>query len=139
VADSSYLTAGRDVPVQNISETIGAFINMLVCRVKFSPQSTLKEVYQKVQNDYINQLEHQHSSLAQLQHDITGGDPLFNTAVSIQKGASSDEAEEKGTISFDPVVAHDPGEYAVTLNVRTYLGDEGVVSNIFFFLLELRV
>lgn len=111
---------------------------MLVCRVKFSPQSTLKEVYQKVQNDYINQLEHQHSSLAQLQHDITGGDPLFNTAVSIQKGASSDEAEEKGTISFDPVVAHDPGEYAVTLNVRTYLGDEGVVSNIFFFCLSLE-
>lgn len=121
------LTSGRDVPVKHVQDTVGAFINMLVCRVKFSPQLTLKEVYQKVQSEYIESLEFQHTSLAQVQHDIAGGAPLFNTAISIQKGASSDEAEEKGTICFDPVAAHDPGEYAITLNVRTFLGDEGMV------------
>jgi len=105
-----YLTSGRDVPVPQIQDTIGAFINMLVCRVKFSQQSTLKEVYQKVQQDYIESLEFQHTSLAQVQHDLTGGQPLFNTAVSIQKGAASDDARDSDTISFDPVAAHDPGE-----------------------------
>jgi len=105
-----YLTSGRDVPVPHIQDTIGAFINMLVCRVKFSQQSTLKEVYQKVQQDYIESLEFQHTSLAQVQHDLTGGQPLFNTAVSIQKGAASDDARDTDTISFDPVAAHDPGE-----------------------------
>jgi len=121
-----YLTSGRDVPVPGISDTIGAYINMLVCRVKFSPQSTLKEVYQKVQNDYLGSLEFQHTSLAQLQHDIAGGKPLFNTAVSIQKGGAADEANTT-SITFDPVAAHDPGEYAITLNVRTFLNDEGIV------------
>jgi len=121
-----YLTSGRDVPVPGIQDTIGAYINMLVCRVKFSPQSTLKEVYQKVQNDYLGSLEFQHTSLAQLQHDIAGGKPLFNTAVSIQKGGAADEADTS-SITFDPVAAHDPGEYAITLNVRTYINDEGIV------------
>jgi hypothetical protein len=47
--------------------------------------------------------------------------------VSIQKGAASDEADSTGTISFDTVAAHDPGEFAVTLNVRTYANDEQVL------------
>jgi amino acid adenylation domain-containing protein/non-ribosomal peptide synthase protein (TIGR01720 family) len=104
-----YLTSGRDVPVNGIQSTIGAFINMLVCRVKFTKQSTLKEVFQKVQNDFLQSLEHQHCSLAQVQHDLMGGKALFNTAVSIQSDGPSDGTEST-SISFDPVAAHDPSE-----------------------------
>ncbi|KAH7407957.1 nonribosomal peptide synthase [Cadophora sp. MPI-SDFR-AT-0126] len=121
-----YLTSGRDVPVKGVQSTIGAFINMLVCRVKFQPQSTLKEVFNQVQNDYLQSLEHQHCSLAQVQHDLMGGKALFNTAVSIQSDGPSD-GHEASSISFDPVAAHDPSEYAATLNIRTLRGDEGVV------------
>lgn len=104
-----YLTSGRDVPVNGIQSTIGAFINMLVCRVKFTKQSTLKEAFQKVQNDFLQSLEHQHCSLAQVQHDLMGGKALFNTAVSIQSDGPSDGTEST-SISFDPVAAHDPSE-----------------------------
>lgn len=104
-----YLTSGRDVPVKGIQQTIGAFINMLVCRVKFNKQSTLKEVFQKVQTEFLQSLEHQHISLAQVQHDLMGGRSLFNTAVSIQRDSAADRREE-GTIMFDPVTAHDPSE-----------------------------
>ncbi|PVH81870.1 nonribosomal peptide synthase [Cadophora sp. DSE1049] len=121
-----YLTSGRDVPVKSVQSTIGAFINMLVCRVKFQPQLTIKEVFNKVQNDYLQSLEHQHCSLAQVQHDLMGGKALFNTAVSIQSDGPSD-GHEATSISFDPVAAHDPSEYAATLNIRTLQGDEGVV------------
>ena len=108
------LTSGRNVPIPAIEETMGAFINMLVCRVKFSKQLTMKELYQKVQQDYIDCLDYQHTSLAQVQHDLTGGEALFNTAVSIQKG-TSDASREPGMISFDPVVAHDPGEVSLKI------------------------
>ena len=104
-----YLTSGRDVPVKGVQSTIGAFINMLVCRVKFEPQLTIKEVFNKVQNDYLQSLEHQHCSLAQVQHDLMGGKALFNTAVSIQSDGPSD-GHEAASISFDPVAAHDPSE-----------------------------
>jgi amino acid adenylation domain-containing protein/non-ribosomal peptide synthase protein (TIGR01720 family) len=104
-----YLTSGRDVPVNGIQSTIGAFINMLVCRVKFTKQSTLKEIFQKVQTDFLQSLEHQHCSLAQVQHDLMAGKALFNTAVSIQSDGPSDGTEST-SISFDPVAAHDPSE-----------------------------
>jgi amino acid adenylation domain-containing protein/non-ribosomal peptide synthase protein (TIGR01720 family) len=105
-----YLTSGRDVPVPGVQSTIGAFINMLICRVSFSKDSTIKELFQKVQNDYLQSLEYQYCSLAQVQHELGGGgQPLFNTAVSIQGEAASDR-KENNMISFDPVAAHDPSE-----------------------------
>jgi amino acid adenylation domain-containing protein/non-ribosomal peptide synthase protein (TIGR01720 family) len=105
-----YLTSGRDVPVPGVQSTIGAFINMLICRVTFSKDSTIKEMFQKVQNDYLQSLEYQYCSLAQVQHELgNGGQPLFNTAVSIQGDGASDR-KEKNMISFDPVAAHDPSE-----------------------------
>jgi hypothetical protein len=109
-----YLTSGRDVPINGIQSTIGAFINMLVCRVKFTKQSTLKEIFQKVQNDFLQSLEHQHCSLAQVQHDLMGGKALFNTAVSIQSDGPSDGTEST-SISFDPVAAHDPSEVSTLI------------------------
>ncbi|RDL40220.1 uncharacterized protein BP5553_00199 [Venustampulla echinocandica] len=104
-----YLTSGRDVPVKGIQDTMGAFINMLVCRVKFSNESTLKELFDKVQNDFIDFLDHQHCSLARVQHEITGGKALFNTAMSIQGDSASDKLEST-SINFTPVAAHDPSE-----------------------------
>ncbi|KAF4633014.1 hypothetical protein G7Y89_g5108 [Cudoniella acicularis] len=121
-----YLTSGRDVPVNGIQDTIGAFINMLVCRVRFTKDSTLEELFHNIQNDYLQSLEYQYCSLAQVQHDLGGGKPLFNTAVSIQGDGPSD-GKEKGWISFDSVAAHDPSEYVATLNIRTVRGDENAI------------
>lgn len=104
-----YLTSGRDVPVRGVQNAIGAFINILVCRVKFSKEETIKEVFHKVQNDFLESLEHQHCSLAQVQHDLMAGEAMFNTAVSIQSDSPSD-GREKESISFASLVAHDPSE-----------------------------
>jgi non-ribosomal peptide synthase protein (TIGR01720 family) len=106
------LTSGRDVPVNGIENSVGAFINMLVCRVKFDKHLTLKEMFQKVQDDYLQCLEHQHTSLAQVQHDLLSGDSLFNTAVSIQSDNATDGAD-RSSISFVPVQAHDPSEVRI--------------------------
>lgn len=119
-----YLTSGRDVPVKGVQSALGAFINILVCRVNFSKQATLKEVFHKVQNDYLESLEHQHCSLAQVQHDLMSGQAMFNTAVSIQSDAPSD-GREKESIQFASLIAHDPSEvgllpckYRMFANVR---------------------
>ncbi|KUJ23668.1 condensation-domain-containing protein [Mollisia scopiformis] len=121
-----YLTSGRDVPVHGVQGALGAFINILVCRVKFAKRATLDEIFKAVQNDYLQSLEHQHVSLAQVQHDLMSGRALFNTAVSIQSDRPS-ENQEKNHIIFKSILAHDPSEYSVTLNIRTLKGEEGVV------------
>lgn len=106
------LTAGRDAPVDGIQDSVGAFINMLVCRVDFSQPSTLKAIIRSVQSDYLESLPHQHCSLAKLQHDLGfSGEPLFNTAVSIQNQISTRDAEKEGdAIEIEPISDHDPTE-----------------------------
>ena len=106
------LTAGRDAPVDGIQDSVGAFINMLVCRVQFSQSGSLKNTIRSVQSDYLESLPHQHCSLAKLQHDLGfSGEPLFNTAVSIQNQISTRDAEKEGdAIEIEPITDHDPTE-----------------------------
>ncbi len=106
------LTAGRDAPVDGIQDAVGAFINMLVCRVDFAQSRTLKDVIRNVQSDYLACLPHQHCSLAKLQHDLgLSGESLFNTAVSIQNQISTQDAEKEGdSIEIEPLTDHDPTE-----------------------------
>ncbi|KAI4152398.1 MAG: hypothetical protein L6R39_001827, partial [Caloplaca ligustica] len=121
------LTAGRDAPVDGIQDTVGAFINMLTCRIKFSATKTLKNIVRDVQSDYLGMLPHQHVSLAKMQHDLGfSGEALFNTAVSIQNQMSTRDAEKEGdALEIEPITDYDPTEYAVTVNIRSAPGDEG--------------
>ena len=120
------LTAGRDAPVDGIQDSVGAFINMLVCRVKFSQAGTLKDIIRSCQSDYLESLPHQHCSLAKVQHDLGfSGEPLFNTAVSIQNQISTRDAEKEGdAIEIEPLTDHDPTEVScgvLPLKVRSLI------------------
>ena len=105
-----YLASGRDVPVEGIQDAVGAFINMLVCRVQFKQGFDMRRLVRKVQSDFIEALPHQHTSLAQVQHDLgLSGKSLFNTAVSIQNHSDVEAAEQSGLL-FEQIEGHDPSE-----------------------------
>jgi hypothetical protein len=75
-----------------------------------SDTGSLVELIQQVQSDYLRGLEHQHCSLAQMQHGLNlVGRPLFNTVMSVQRVSSSSDQYQL-PISFDNVEAHDPTE-----------------------------
>jgi non-ribosomal peptide synthase protein (TIGR01720 family) len=123
-----YLTSGRNIPIDNIDKAVGAFINMLVSRIKLNHSLPVLEVFQKVQNDFIESLPHQHCSLAQFQHDLgLSGKSLFNTAVSVQNhGAAEATATPESDVEFVHLDAHDPSEFAITVNIDASRNDEGV-------------
>jgi amino acid adenylation domain-containing protein/non-ribosomal peptide synthase protein (TIGR01720 family) len=123
-----YLTSGRNVPVDDVENAVGAFINMLVSRIKIAQSGSILDVIQKVQNDFIESVPHQHCSLAQFQHDLgLSGKALFNTAVSIQNsGASQGAAKPDANIEFEQIAGHDASEYVITLNIDATRGDEAV-------------
>jgi amino acid adenylation domain-containing protein/non-ribosomal peptide synthase protein (TIGR01720 family) len=132
-----YLVSGRDADIPNINDIVGPFINMLVFRLQFSPNMPVKGLFLEAQEDYLASLPHQHISLARVNHALGRMNRgFFNTAVSIQSGGAAEEPAP-GTITYDSVDAHDPSEYAVTLNVNTTRDDEGVLfrywSNILSF------
>jgi non-ribosomal peptide synthase protein (TIGR01720 family) len=123
-----YLTSGRNVPVDDVENAVGAFINMLVSRIQITSSSSLLDIILKVQNDFIESVPHQHCSLAQFQHDLgLSGKALFNTAVSIQNsGATQGPVKPEANIEFEQIDGHDASEYVITLNIDATRGDEAV-------------
>lgn len=109
-----YLNAGRDAPVEGIRDAIGLFINMLVSRVDFTETLDAQGLLQTVQSDYINALDHQNCSLADMQR--LAGNPLFNTIMSYQTMSEGGD-DDAGTLRFEQVDAHDPTEYALSVSV----------------------
>ena len=123
-----YLTSGRNVPIDNIQNAVGAFINMLVSRIKLDHSRPILEVFQKVQSDFIDSLPHQHCSLSSIQHYLSlSGKALFNTAVSVQNhGAAKAATTPETNVEFVHLDAHDPSEFAITVNIDASRNDEGV-------------
>ncbi|KAI9368786.1 hypothetical protein BJX61DRAFT_546202 [Aspergillus egyptiacus] len=122
-----YLSAGRDAPVSGIQDAIGIFINMLCCRVQFSPDQSLADIYKTVQADFFRSIPYQSSSLATVQNELgLGNQMLFNTALSIQNQMPS-AGSRNDALSFDTQQAYDPSEFPVTVNVVTAEGGEGVL------------
>ncbi|KAF2149248.1 acetyl-CoA synthetase-like protein [Myriangium duriaei CBS 260.36] len=113
-----YLSSGRDVPVAGVQEAVGTFVNMLICRCNLREQ-TIMGLLKKIQEDYINCIPHQHVALVDIQHQLgLAGQSLFNTAMSLQRGAATSEnSQEDSGISIVPAKGHDPTEYDVSISI----------------------
>ena len=120
-----YLTSGRDAPVTGLQDAaVGAFINMLTCRMNLSETLPISKALEQIQSDFVHGMAHQTCSLADVQHELQlSGASLFNTAFTFQKRSASKPLAES-TLSFETISAHDPSEYDVTVNVEAL--DSGV-------------
>ncbi|KFA54459.1 hypothetical protein S40293_07999 [Stachybotrys chartarum IBT 40293] len=115
-----YLVAGRDVPVRDIDEAVGVYINMLICRVQLNPATAALSMLQSVQADLMEGMLHKHVSLAEIQHETSSTNtPLFNTAYSFQRRSVS-KSMANGPLSFEISDAQDPSEYDITVNVEVW-------------------
>jgi amino acid adenylation domain-containing protein/non-ribosomal peptide synthase protein (TIGR01720 family) len=112
----AYTTSGRDVPVRGAEETVGPFINVLICHVQLPSEATLLDVLRTVRDDTLDSLNYQNCSLAEIGHALAiDTAELFNSSISVHDNnlyqASSDLpmifTSEKGT---------DPTEFALSLH-----------------------
>ncbi|KAL4870566.1 hypothetical protein BDV12DRAFT_195290 [Aspergillus spectabilis] len=116
-----YLAAGRETAVPGYESIVGPFIKLLVGRLKMEAGDTLLDLVKRAQSHYAASLEHQHYPLASLQHHLKlGGAPLFNTEISVQRGASQTTGPEtEPSLTFKSVESHDPTEYDLMVNVMS--------------------
>lgn len=115
-----YLTSGRDVPVDHIENAVGAFINLLVCRLHIFDDMEIGEVLDTVRTDIAGAMANQNCSLAEIQHELKlDGAPLFNTAFTFQKRKElSKDLLPRSALQYSFLSAEDPSEYAVAVNVE---------------------
>jgi amino acid adenylation domain-containing protein/non-ribosomal peptide synthase protein (TIGR01720 family) len=102
-----YMASGRDVAVEGIDDAIGPFINILICRLDLEAK-TGAQLVRQMQDDYLNSVPHQHTSLAKVQHALDmSGMALFNTVMSLQRMPADGP---QPSISFDIAAQVDPSE-----------------------------
>ncbi|KAF2149250.1 acetyl-CoA synthetase-like protein, partial [Myriangium duriaei CBS 260.36] len=65
-----YMSSGRDAPVDGCEDMIGAFMSILICRLQLDNNKVLKDVLGEAKEHYANSLDHQHCSLAEIQHAL---------------------------------------------------------------------
>ncbi|KAI1756763.1 hypothetical protein F4782DRAFT_280290 [Xylaria castorea] len=115
-----YLVSGRDGMNANDKENaVGAFINIMTCYANLT--GSLKAVLSKVQEDSLNDLQHQYCSLVQIQRRASSsnlGDqqPLFNTVVNFQVHPSQ-TANEFSSISLSSEYTYDPTEFSCVIDI----------------------
>jgi non-ribosomal peptide synthase protein (TIGR01720 family) len=110
-----YVTSGRDIPLQGISKAVGCFVRIMICKIDFDDNMSILAGLECVQNDFITAMDHQRSSLADVQHEIQQ-QSLFNTAFTLQRQSTQHTAAEG--LRFEVLDAMDPTEYAITLNAE---------------------
>jgi len=108
------VASGRDIPVKNIDDAVGVFVNMIIARLKFSDATTIATLIESIQTDSINALAHQACSLADVQNELQLP-ALFNSAFTFQRRSLSRDPGVTALL-FENMEAEDNGEYAITIN-----------------------
>ncbi|OGM49402.1 hypothetical protein ABOM_003515 [Aspergillus bombycis] len=107
-----YVCSGRDTPVEGVEAIVGPLISMLVARIDLSvPQLT--DVLHAVGEQSIEHLNHQHTSLAEIQHAMGRRGALFNTAITVR------EAHRYGSdngLQLEEIREEDPHEFDLLLS-----------------------
>ncbi|OJK04674.1 hypothetical protein ASPACDRAFT_241, partial [Aspergillus aculeatus ATCC 16872] len=98
----TYLTIGRDVPLDGVEEAVGPYLNTLICRVQFDQQTSLQQTAQDMQAEFIRGLSYQQVNLPALFDALNlVGDCGFNTAINFLPNFDQEEdTEHKGSDSI---------------------------------------
>ncbi|KXX80427.1 Nonribosomal peptide synthetase 12 [Madurella mycetomatis] len=123
-----YLASGRDAPVNGIDSIIGVVCNMLVLKLHLCGHKTGVELLLEVQEDWINSVQHQFVSLADIQHHRQEHDAtspsigrtkaLFNTGLSCAWESGRVEAKtSQSSLFFDFLGGHGVSEYDAVMSI----------------------
>ncbi len=127
-----YLASGREVPVTGIENAVGAFINMLVCSLDFNRINKRKtvDILEDLQDEYLKSLPFQHTSLAEIQHELgLAGETLFKTVLSFQRRSHGDFKE--GDVTLRYIDGVDPTEYDISISIAD--SEEGIHVHMSYF------
>ncbi|KAL4814663.1 hypothetical protein BDW67DRAFT_186464 [Aspergillus spinulosporus] len=121
----SYATSGRDVPLKGINNTVGAFLNAVICRIKLPPTATVPQTLIKARNDFVESLSHQYYSALD---DAQSGDFArfkSNTLMSCQRKAATELAGSG--LAFELIDAANPNEYVkYDMSINIQVGPESL-------------
>ncbi|KAF2028417.1 amino acid adenylation [Setomelanomma holmii] len=128
-----YLTANRELNIPGIDALVGPMINMLACRLKVTPSTSINSLLKQTHDSFFETLEHQHGFVsAALNKESLDGELPFNSVLSIEY-ASEEGAQayyptagegSSSTLGFETVDGTRAPEFDVVLGVL--LGEKNI-------------
>ncbi|KAL4962973.1 uncharacterized protein BDV14DRAFT_202222 [Aspergillus stella-maris] len=110
-----YVISQRNAPVADIDRLFGVCIATQPCRMALPPSTTLVQLARTAQADYLSMVPHQHYPLSETLRR-RGGQPLFNTVLSMEWVPSADKADVDYLLD-ELRDQDDPAEYDIGLSV----------------------
>ncbi|KAL4948584.1 hypothetical protein BDW69DRAFT_189128 [Aspergillus filifer] len=110
-----YVVSQRNAPVADIDRLFGVCIATQPCRMALPPSTTLVQLARTAQADYLSMVPHQHYPLSETLRR-RGGQPLFNTVLSMEWVPSADKADVDYLLD-ELRDQDDPAEYDIGLSV----------------------
>ena len=109
-----YLASGRDMPIDNIHDMVAPLVNLLVSCTDLS--KGIDEVLRATNQSTIESTTHQHTALADVEHELgTHDQRLFNTSLVLQ--STSSDIERPGGLQLTQKSSDDPHEVSVCPNM----------------------
>lgn len=103
-----YMVSGRDAPIRHVENMVGPLINILISHIDLD--QTIERVFSTTFRQSVEQLDFQHTSLAEIQHQLgLGPQPLFNTAITVRESRHIKRPGEDD-ICFREIESSDPDE-----------------------------
>ncbi|KAI1076074.1 hypothetical protein F5B20DRAFT_584637 [Whalleya microplaca] len=116
-----YLASGRDLPIEGLDESIGAYANMMISYVDVHRDLDAATFVRQIHDQTMRDLDYQYCSLAGIQHELglPAGRALFNTIVSFQKTDEGVETNDgvDGGLRYTVLDGEDPTEYDIVMNI----------------------
>ncbi|RDW92973.1 nonribosomal peptide synthetase fmqA [Aspergillus mulundensis] len=114
-----YIKSGRDLPIDGIQDAVGAILNPLVCRVLLDEGSTVSETVRRLQEQYLEDIQHQCLPLSEA-HQLAGvgNGVLFNT--SVHADTALDEVPSAGVLKLTTVQKTDGAEDDLVVSLTAH-------------------
>ncbi|XCN74104.1 MAG: amino acid adenylation domain-containing protein [Candidatus Electrothrix aestuarii] len=110
--------SGRNVPLSDIEQMTGVFINTLPLRIHINPEMLVKDYLQKVQNQHQNDNHHAHIALFDIQNcsEVQNGISLFDTLLAFENYPLGDAFEQiDDAYHVEDIGAFEYTNYPVTI------------------------
>lgn len=111
--------SGRSIPIEQVEEMVGIFINTIPFRMRLSPEENLLSLMLRIQNEMAELYKYSHISLAKIQNWLGGKEnrTLFDTIFVCENFPRDNGLEESQELKWTSVKDFEKTEYPCMLSV----------------------